>query len=149
MKEIENIETIGTGESTQTSQSTPISVCQPELIKAASTTNPTVSGECHDRVGEGPGGPRTQLGKKRSSRNAMRYGRVLDVTLIKGGSRQNWPSIIENLIAASGDGEVQAAFRMVLEEGFGVAPLAVPSFSELSDYDGLPPPSDLEDLEFE
>jgi hypothetical protein len=58
--------------------------------------------------------------------------------------RQRWQSIIAGLIEADGRSDLQA-FRMVLEEALG-APSAVPktvSLSELSDDDGLPPPSEL------
>jgi hypothetical protein len=132
MKEIENLGAVGTAESAPTSQPTLISVCQPELTIVAPTANPTVPDEFHDRAGRGPGEHRTQLGKKRPSRNAKTDGEVSNITQVKGETRQNWPSIVENLIAAAEDEHVQA-FSMVLEEGFGVAPWTLPETMSLAE----------------
>jgi hypothetical protein len=61
------------------------------------TKTGTPQGEGGKPTRQGPTGPRTELGKKRSSQNALKFGIFSKATLLKGESRSEYQSLLEGL----------------------------------------------------
>lgn len=76
-----------------------------EIISISARTEPTT----RDRsAGSGYTGPRTEVGKKISSRNAFKHGIFSEVTVLQGESRKKYASLLHGLRQAlKPDGEAE------------------------------------------